>query len=237
MEYNTLTQEAKYYLKVLEALVASDFDVDISHHSKAIRDMMDNLEGHLHGCLNSKNRYDHNNLKYNAPHMSKRALDLRSQVTQREFLKKTHRDHAKPFKVVVNEIKGLKGQELLDYVLHHIKSVTILNEEQHLLDKTFKDKMSDPKDVFSRYKAVGIEVVCRKDTHQQNIANQTKMTTIHLGDTDIIVFVGLIDNKMEKLRNELVKQGLVSSEELEDLKALKEQFTKSNPELTSYSNF
>lgn len=59
-----------------------------------------------------------------------------------------YREHAKPFKIVIAEIKGLKGWQLPDYFLHNIKSVTILNEEQQLLDKTFKDKVPDSQDIF-----------------------------------------------------------------------------------------
>lgn len=162
MEYHTLSTEARYYLQVMEALVSPEYEVNLIHHGKAIRDIMDNLEGHLHGCLNKNNRYSHNTLKHDAPYMSAAAFDLRDKLTQSQFLKATYREHAKPFKIVIAEIKGLKGQQLLDYILQNIKSVTILNEEQQLLDKTFKDKMPDPKDMFSRYKAVGIEVIKRK---------------------------------------------------------------------------
>lgn len=237
MNSNSLTSEAKYYLNVLEALVSSDFDIEITHHSKAIRDIMDNLEGHLHGCLNKNKRYSHSILKHDAPHMSVRAKELRKKVRQGEFLRNTHRDHAKPFKVVVQEIKGLKGQELLEYVLLNIKSVTILNEEQKLLDNTFKDKMPNRDDIFSRYKAIGIEVICRKDILQQNISTQPATTTLHLADTDMIVFYGLIENKMEKLRKELFNQRLTTSEEFESLKALKDQFLKADHEITSSNNF
>lgn len=162
MEIKNLSPESKYFLNVMEALVSSEYEVNLTHHGKAIRDIMDTLEGHLHGCLNKNNRYSHSTLKYDAPYMSIGALELRNRVTQREFLKATYREHAKPFKLVVSEIKGLKGQGLLEYVIQNIKSVTILNEEQQLLDKAFKDKMPDPTDIFSRYKAVGIEVVRRK---------------------------------------------------------------------------
>ncbi len=162
MEFHTLSTEARYYLQVMEALVSSEYEVNLIHHGKAIRDIMDNLEGHLHGCLNKNNRYSHSTLKHDAPYMSAAAFDLRDKLTQSQFLKATYREHAKPFKIVITEIKGLKGQQLLDYVLQNIKSVTILNEEQQLLDKTFKDKMPDPRDMFSRYKAVGIEVIKRK---------------------------------------------------------------------------
>lgn len=162
MEFHTLSTEARYYLQVMEVLVSSDYEVNLIHHGKAIRDIMDNLEGHLHGCLNKNNRYSHSTLKHEAPYMSAAAFALRDKLTQSQFLKATYREHAKPFKIVITEIEGLKGQQLLDYVLQNIKSVTILNEEQQLLDKTFKDKMPDPRDIFSRYKAVGIKIIKRK---------------------------------------------------------------------------
>lgn len=162
MEYNNLSQESKYYLNVLEALVSSEFCITITHHSKAIRDIMDNLEGHLYNCLNKNNRYDHGTLKYDAPFMSSHALELRKRLTKNEFLKKTHREHAKPFKTIVTEIEGLKNQALLNYILLNIKSVTILKEEQMALDKNLRYKMPDLNDVFSRFKATEIEVINRK---------------------------------------------------------------------------
>jgi hypothetical protein len=67
--------------------------------------------------------------------MSPTALALRDKLTQAQFLKATNREHAKPFKIVITEIKGLKGQQLLDYVLQNIQSVTILNEENNFWTK------------------------------------------------------------------------------------------------------
>jgi hypothetical protein len=40
-------------------------------------------------------------------------------------------------------------------------------------------------------------------------------TTLHLGDTDMIVFLGLIDKKMERLRRELAGQDLSTRLRLE----------------------
>ena len=76
MEFEKLTEESKYFLNLIESQVSSDFKINISHHSKSIRDIMDNLEGHLHKCLNKNNRYDHNTLKHDAPHMSIKAVEL-----------------------------------------------------------------------------------------------------------------------------------------------------------------
>lgn len=62
-------------------------------------------------------------------------------------------------------------------------------------------------------------------------------TTLHLGDTDMIVFLGLIDKKMETIRKELFEKGLSTSKELEDLVDLKAQFLKSTDHLTSFNSF
>jgi len=112
--------------------------------------------------LNKNNRYDHNTLKHDAPYMSVRATEFRNKLSKYEFNKNTHREHAKPLKIIINEIAGLKGQDLLDYITRNVKSVTILKEEQKSLDKKFKTKMPDPKDVFSRFNATGIKIIKRK---------------------------------------------------------------------------
>lgn len=62
-------------------------------------------------------------------------------------------------------------------------------------------------------------------------------TTLHLGDTDMIVFLRLIDKKMETIRRELFKKGLSTSKELEDLTDLKAQFMKSADYLISFNSF
>lgn len=162
MEFEKLTEESKYFLNLIESQVSSDFKINISHHSKSIRDIMDNLEGHLHKCLNKNNRYDHNTLKHDAPHMSIKAVELRKRVTKSEFNRMTHREHAKPFKIVMAEIAGLKGQLLLDYIWDNIKSVTIMKDEQKKLDTKFKTTMPNLNDVFSRFSATGIEIIQRK---------------------------------------------------------------------------
>lgn len=162
MIYENLSEEAKYFLNVIESQVSSHFNIDITHHSKSIRDVMDNLEGHLYNCLNNNNRYDHGTLKYDAPHMSIKAVELRKTANKFEFNKKTHREHAKPFKIIIKEIAGLKGQNLLMYILNNIKSVTILKEEQSKLDKKFKTDMPEVNDVFSRFSAIGIKIIKRK---------------------------------------------------------------------------
>lgn len=155
-----LTEETKYFLKVLESLVSPDFDVNIQHHGKAIRDIMDQLEGHLYKRLNSNGRYDHGTLRYNPPHMSLAAYKLKEKVQTKTafFAYKPHREHAKPFSMIVREIGGLKGQNLIDYILSNVKSVTILQEEKLRLDRVFKTTMPNPNDVFSRFKAVGIDI-------------------------------------------------------------------------------
>jgi len=62
-------------------------------------------------------------------------------------------------------------------------------------------------------------------------------TTLHLGDTDMIVFLGLIDKKIETIKQELFEQGLSTSKELEDLADLKAQFLNSADHLTSFNSF
>lgn len=162
MKIEDLTEESKYFLSLIEAQVSSDYFVDIRHHAKSIRDVMDNLEGHLYNCLNKNKRYDHGTLKHDAPHMSIKAHELKKVLSKYEFNKRTHREHAKPFKIIIGEIAGLKGQMLLDYIITNVKSVTILKEEQAQIDKKFKTQMPNPNDVFSRFSATGIELINRK---------------------------------------------------------------------------
>jgi|GEM_PF-2177517 len=162
MRYNDLTEEAKYFLSIIEAMVSSDFNVDITHHAKSIRDVLDNLEGHIYKCLNKNNRYDHNTLKHDAPYMSENALELRRMVTKYDFNRKTIREHAKPLKIVISEIANLKGDSLLSYICDNVKSVTIMKSEQRQIDQYFKTKMPDLHDVFSRFSHAGIKIIKRK---------------------------------------------------------------------------
>lgn len=157
-----MTQESKYFLNIVETIVSSPFDVNLKHHGKALRDILDNLEGHLNCCLNSKGRYDHVTLKYDAPYMSKKALALREKTIKSEFVKPTHREHAKPFKYILQEIEGLKGVELLSYIKKNVKSVTILKEEQKALDELYKTEMPDVDNIWSRFEELEIELVKRK---------------------------------------------------------------------------
>jgi hypothetical protein len=86
MEYESLTEESKYFLNLIENQVSSNFNVDITQHSKPIRDIMDNLEGHVYNCLNKNKRYDHNTLKHDSPHMSVKAIELRIKLTNHELI-------------------------------------------------------------------------------------------------------------------------------------------------------
>lgn len=162
MKLSEISEESKYYLNILTAQVSSPFAIDITQHGKAIRDILDNVEGHLYRCYNSSGRYDHASLKYDAPHMSKSALELRESTTKGEFNGATHREHAKPMKILLEEMQGLSGQRLLDYLMLNLKSVTILNKEAERLDEKFKITMPDKTDIFSRFNELGITVVCRK---------------------------------------------------------------------------
>lgn len=62
-------------------------------------------------------------------------------------------------------------------------------------------------------------------------------TTLHLGDIDMIVFLGLIDKKIETIKKELFKLGLSTSEKSKALADLKEQLLKSPNNITSYNTF
>lgn len=162
MLVSQLTSDSLCFFESLEILVSTKYGPCISSRSKSIRDILDTLEGHLYKCYNSRGKYDHSNLKYHAPHMSRRAIKLRETMTAGEFLSITHREHAKPMKIIIKEIVGLSGQSLLDYVLNNVKSVTVLKEESVLLDKTHKTTMPDNQKIFSRFDIHQIEVVCRK---------------------------------------------------------------------------
>jgi hypothetical protein len=61
--------------------------------------------------------------------------------------------------------------------------------------------------------------------------------TLHLTDSDMILFLGLIEGKMESLRRELFQQNLAGSPELESLKALRELLLQGDHQITSFNNF
>lgn len=63
-------------LNVIETLVSSEFAIEITYHSKAVRDIMDNLKGHLYGCLNKNKRYRQSTLKYDSPFINIKAMKL-----------------------------------------------------------------------------------------------------------------------------------------------------------------
>jgi hypothetical protein len=65
----------------------------------------------------------------------------------------------------------------------------------------------------------------------------TPTTTLHLGDTDMLVFLSLINKKMERVKQALFDKGLSSSQELEELADLKAQFLKSTEAMTSFNTF
>jgi len=154
-----LNENAKYYLNILTAQVSSPFAIDVLEHKKAVRDILDNFEGHLHMCYNSNGKYDHASLKYNATCMSESAFKLKSELTKGEFTSITHREHAKPLAILIKEMQGLSGQRLLTYLYENLKSVTILKEEAKMLDKQHKTTMPDIKHLFSRFDEYGIKIV------------------------------------------------------------------------------
>lgn len=65
----------------------------------------------------------------------------------------------------------------------------------------------------------------------------SKPTTLHLGDTDMVVFLSLIDKKMKGVKQALFEKGLSSSQELQELADLKAQFLKSTEAMTSFNTF
>jgi len=162
MKISEINEEAKYYLNILTAQISSPFDIDVTKHKKAIRDIMDNFEGHLHKVYNSKGNYDHGTLKYDAPHISEKAAILKETLTKNEFLKVSHREHAKPLSIIVDECKGLSGQRLLTYLYNNLKSVTILKEEATLLDSSYKTTMPDVDKVFSRFDYYEVKIIKQK---------------------------------------------------------------------------
>lgn len=154
-----LNENAKYYLNILTAQVSSPFAINVLEHKKAIRDILDNFEGHLHECYNSNGRYDHMSLKYNATCMSEAAYTLKPNLTKGEFTSATHREHAKPLTILIEEMQGLSGQRLLSYLYNNLKSVTILKEEAKQLDEQHKTTMPDIDNVYSRFEFHGIKLV------------------------------------------------------------------------------
>jgi len=106
-------------LNVIETLVSSEFAIEITYHS---RDIMDNLKGHLYGYLNKNKRYDQSTLKYDSPFINIKAIKLKEKSSKNYFIKKNHVEHAKPLKFLIKEIKGLKGRDLLDYILGNVKA-------------------------------------------------------------------------------------------------------------------
>jgi hypothetical protein len=65
----------------------------------------------------------------------------------------------------------------------------------------------------------------------------TQTTTLHLGDSDMIVFLNLIDKKREQIRRELFSKGMSSSIVLQELADLKAQFLKTTASMTSFNTF
>lgn len=65
----------------------------------------------------------------------------------------------------------------------------------------------------------------------------SKPTPLHLGDTDMVVFLSLINKKMERVKQALFEKGLSSSQELQELADLKAQFLKSTEAMTSFNTF
>jgi len=159
MTLKDLNKNAKYYLDIIMTQVNPDQDINIDEHKKSIRDMLDPFEGHLYECYNSKGKYDHNSLRYNAPHMSESAAKLKPTLTKYEFLSLVHREHAKPLTILIKEMQGLSGQKLLDYLYKNLKSVTILKEEARIIDKKYKTTMPDNTKIFSRFEEFGINIV------------------------------------------------------------------------------
>jgi hypothetical protein len=64
-----------------------------------------------------------------------------------------------------------------------------------------------------------------------------KPTTLHLSDSDMILFLSLIDKKMETIKRALFEKGLSSSQELEELADLKAQFLKNTEAMTSFNTY
>jgi hypothetical protein len=159
MQLSEINEQAKYYLNILTAQVSSPFAIKVSNHKKAIRDILDNFEGHLHECYNSNGRYDHASLKYNATCMSENAAKLKPTLTKGEFTSATHREHAKPLAILIEEMQGLSGQRLLTYLYENLKSVTIMKEEAKQLDKQYKTTMPDNSKIFSRFEEFGINII------------------------------------------------------------------------------
>ena len=159
MQLSEINEQAKYYLNILTAQVSSPFAIDVLKHKKAIRDILDNFEGHLHECYNSNGRYDHASLKYNATCMSEGACKLKQQLTKGEFTSKTHREHAKPLTILIEEMQGLSGQRLLTYLYENLKSVTILKQEAKAIDEKYKTTMPNTENLFSRFEEYGIKIV------------------------------------------------------------------------------
>jgi len=162
MLLSEINEQSKYYLNILTAQVSSPFDVDVLKHKKAIRDILDNFEGHLYECYNSNGRYDHKTLKYDATCMSESAQRIKAQMTKSEFTSVTHREHAKPLSILIEEVQGLSGQRLLTYLHENLKSVTILKEEANMIDKKYKTTMPDATKIFSRFEEFGIKIIKRK---------------------------------------------------------------------------
>ena len=158
-----LSNESRLQLSILQNFTTNILGVDLIKFSKQIRDNIDPLEGHLTNTLNSKGNYNHSVLKYDCPSMSVKALELRnSGISQFQFNKQTHREHAKPLKIMLAEMEGMGGQQLLDYLCNNLKSVTILKEEAKLMDTRYKTTMPDVNNIYSRFEVFNINIVPTK---------------------------------------------------------------------------
>ena len=105
--------EKEIQLDVLLEIILVPVTNGVRINPKLLRDILDVTEGYLINALNSKGNYDHSTLKAMTKHVSKSALELKKSLNKSELLKKTHREHAEPLKIV---IEGLYSSNFINKV-------------------------------------------------------------------------------------------------------------------------
>lgn len=161
------TSSNEKQLNLLLKLICESVNEKTNLNSKLLRDILDVVEGLMRGIVNSKGNYNHQTLKLNCLYKSDAASNLIGKLSKFELLKKTHREHAIPLKIVLDKLYSLKNVDnnmLHRYLDNKLVSVLITKEEQLLLDSMgtdLKSKMPifwDGKNIFARFEQIGITI-------------------------------------------------------------------------------
>lgn len=149
-------------------------------NNKLIRDILDVCEGYIRNILNSQNNYNHSTLKYNAHWISLKASQIKKEFNQSECLKKTHREHAIPLKLLISQLysfESLEIKQLKEFLNKNLISVLITKDERDDLDQgvgNLKDSMPkdwDNQNVFARFDNKNIKIQCIGTSNSSKMAH------------------------------------------------------------------